>query len=273
MKQFYIAPKLGIFALITALVLGGLLLYQSLLVTPKIAEIGSESAKACLTSVTTFSMQGICDKTKVKIVSFTCANGTGSGIDGVEKCIDPIEAYNYAKEFCGKTCPEPSPSPSNCTPETGSCLNSSNQCVQYNNVCQKNELCASPYRPCGTPILPRVSPSPRNCAQVAGSCEDASGVCKTYTDGCQMNALCKMPLISCGAPKPSLTPAPPVCAQVAGKCVNNNGSCSVYKDGCEMNALCKQPYENCGVSVDESGRRCITFFGRKICLPVGYNPE
>lgn len=88
-----------------------------------------------------------------------------------------------------------------------------------------------------------------------------------------MKALCKMPLISCSAPKPLLPPAPPVCAQVAGKCVNNNGSCSVYNDGCEMNALCKQPYENCGVSVDDSGRRCITFFGRKICLPAGYNPE
>lgn len=260
---------------------------------PTIAVVGNQISKVCTTGVTSFNIAGLCESNKVKMVSFTCANGRGSGIDGVNDCTDPVTAYQYAQNFCGQTCiaPDPSPSARVCTNPsdiTGSCLNAKGQCVTYIDGCQMEQFCTKPYTDCNPNPTSTPKPSLRPGCYLnypscpPPSCDPRKG-CSTIMPVCD-------PVMICVNVTPS--PSPRFCTEQTGSCLNVKGQCTSYTDGCELAERCAKPLRSCnivddvtqsptdGETTDPSDssdvvndfpiaprRRCFNFFGRNICWP------
>ncbi len=160
MKNIYISTKIYIALIITASILLISVMVKNLTSIPNIALINNSQSDLCINTISNFSIQGLCDNNRVKIVSFSCSNGTSSGIDGINNCIDPVQAFNYAKDFCGRECNNPASTPG---PSTTPSASLQPGCVIKDRACPSPTPCppnARCIRQVCDPIMICSSPSP-----------------------------------------------------------------------------------------------------------------
>jgi hypothetical protein len=93
--------------LVVAGILLGIALYVKSLIQPStIALIGNEKdVNSCTSNIASFITTGGCGNGFVARADYVCTESGKKGYEGgAGKCIDPMVAYEHAKQYCGQTC-------------------------------------------------------------------------------------------------------------------------------------------------------------------------
>lgn len=176
--------KIGILVLAVALVIGAIFYFKSQMQTAQVALIDSGvSAPSCTSNIASFTTTGSCGGEMVERVDYVCTTDGKKGYEGgTGSCVSAVTAYDHAKTFCGQTCTAPTPSnpptpsdssrptpqsspkppqvsavpttssaptPRACSNEAGQCVSQGGKCLVYRDGCQKQDLCATPFKSCG----------------------------------------------------------------------------------------------------------------------------
>lgn len=188
--------KFIIFLVIAAVIAGGIWFLKSRMQTAQVALIdnGGVSAAVCTSNIASFTTSGSCGAEMVERVDYVCTTEGKKGYEGGNgNCVNAITAYEHAKTFCGQTCVAPTPTsttiPSNssrptpqsspkppqvssvpnysamptsraCSNEAGQCISQGGKCLVYRDGCQRQDLCAVPFKSCGDDPRPTTIPNP-----------------------------------------------------------------------------------------------------------------